>query len=135
MGIENEPVSGGTRLVRMLLLASVDRILSKLVENHIFRCCTYGPYSETIDRALNYLVSMGLSKIISMKPTCFNLTDEGLLHAVRHFNQLSNDERNALLMLKFEYNSMNRCELLQYIYSSYPEYSRTPIVGRELFDI
>lgn len=134
-GIENEPISGRTRLAKMLFLVSVDRRLNKLVDNHIFRCYSYGPYSETIDHALNYLVSKGFVKIISVKPTCFNLTDEGLSHAVQYFNELSNDERNALFVLKFDYNSMDGSELLQYIYSSYPEYTRTSRSGIEPFDI
>lgn len=134
-GIENEPICGRTRISKMLFLASANKKLNKLVDNHIFRCYTYGPHSETIDLSLNYLVSMRLIKVISINPTCFNLTDDGVLHTIQLYKALSNDERNALFTLKFDYNSMDSSELLQYIYSSYPEYTQTPIVGIEPFDI
>jgi len=115
-------VEGGVRLQKLLFL-----LKKELGVEHSYRFFPhlYGPYSEEVSDDLLELERAGLVKVERelLEPVLCSLTPEGERVARDLFEELPQEVRGKMMELR-RFNEMRLKDLLEYVYSRYPEDSR-----------
>lgn len=120
-----EPVLGKTRLMKEVFLMDHEgKSAEPLVHVGPFIAYRYGPYSARVASAVTDLINAGLiAKTGDEFESWFKLTTEGIAEAARIWAQLPSDAKRDVFAVKARYNSQPLPELLQYVYTRYPEYA------------
>jgi len=133
LGKYGEPVTGKTRLVKMLFLMGKEVDVNNLVDSKMFLPYKYGPYNEQIDGAIEELEG---NELVSRtgSPQRFELTLEGAKLAKQVWASLSEAQKQRLFLLKKQYSRMPLSQVLSYVYNKYPEYTVASEIRDEIFD-
>ena len=118
----NEPVLGKIRLLKEIFLLKEQ---SKISENmYNFIPYKYGPFAKEFLQDLDFLLSKNYISVgASFGGDSYQLTPIGLQFAEQYYNDLDDSLKRRLLGIKMRFNMMPLNELLEYIYSMYPDYA------------
>jgi uncharacterized protein YwgA len=134
MDAGDEPVSGRTRLQKMVFMTQqeFDGDVSSLLgsDSYDFVPYDYGPFSQGLYADLDDLVDAGLIREIEKQYDKgvlykYQLTGAGREHLEEQVNQQT-DVRELLQVArayKQRYNSMSLDDVIDEVYSAYPEYA------------
>lgn len=154
MAKRNEPISGNTRLDKLVFLIEMETSLGKLLKNDFkYEAYNFGPYSSEVFDAIQALNNAGLVNI-DRKPVdellseadryyveqqadigesqeamaVYSLTEDGITVAESLFNSLSDNEKKELVSLKEKYNAIDLHALIRYVYKKYPDYAAQSLI-------
>ena len=151
---ENEEIEGNTRLVKLLFILEQETDFKKYLNDFIYEPYNFGPYSSEVFDAIEALINAGLveanksssegyldevdrfqiesqsgENVDNQKNTViYSLTEEGRRVASALFQNLNQQERDELTMIKRKFNSINLRKLLQYVYRKYPKYTTESVI-------
>ena len=110
------PIRGLAKLQKMMFMASKSD--DRLGWECSFGLNGYGPYSEVVNGELEYLVNIGVLRVVDGG---IGITGAGRRIAGKMSNACSEDARLTIRNVKRFLNDMTSRELLGYIYAAYPE--------------
>ena len=110
------PIRGRTRLQKMMFMASKSD--DRLDWECSFGLDNYGPYSDVVNGELEYLVNIGVLRVIN---DGISITGAGRRIAGKMSKACSADACLMIRNVKRFLNDMTPRELLGYIYAAYPE--------------
>ncbi len=116
-------VEGGVRLQKLLFLLKKERGVGSIP--YRFLPYLHGPYSDGIPDDVLELENAGLVRVERevLEPVLYSLTPEGKKVAEEIFKNMPEGLRKSMIGLK-KFNEMRLRELLDYVYTKYPEDSR-----------
>jgi uncharacterized protein YwgA len=136
----HEYISGATRYQKMLFLIFYEEALRLKIptENPGFYGYKYGPYSDRIDEAINFLIEEGYIITSGRKSSSterFIITAKGKERAKRIFDKLSKDQQLALIKFRSHWNQKTAKAICKYIYAKdeYKEFLNESLILSELF--
>jgi hypothetical protein len=116
------PIPGSTHLVKELFAVSQDELGKKLIPELKFEPYNFGPFDETIYAALEGLKDGGFVYIDSSPHhNKIKLTTEGKSITHDIWENLRDDVKVLFSFTKRNFNHLSSEQLLEKIYSSYPE--------------
>ena len=118
----NEPIKGRLKLQKMMFLLS-DKI-EEIRNQSSYDADNYGPYSEVVDEEAQYLEQIG---VLSSRPGEITLTKEGNEIAKELIKKENKNVLNALNEYKKFLNDLSSKEVLDYVYSAYPDMTEQSI--------
>lgn len=89
----------------------------------------FGPYSESVEIALEDLISLGL---VRKSGNAYILTLEGVQVWEKIKSAFSDDESGAIEDYKAFFNDMSSDEILLFVYVTYPEYTQESVRYRDI---
>jgi len=121
-------IPGRIHLIKELFAIWKTPLGNDLLDELYFEPDNYGPYDETIELALSNLRDAGYVNINKIgKSNQINLTDKGKDISDRYWNQIRGEIVNLFRYTKINYNHLSSDQLLDKIYSAYPEYTKNSI--------
>jgi uncharacterized protein YwgA len=127
-GVECTPIPGMTHIVKELFAIKMTPLGDKLLSDLSFEPDNYGPFDETIYAALDDLSRAGL---VGLEDTGsyvrIKLTEKGQKLEDIIWKKLRNDIVSLFTYVKMNYNHLSSNELLDKIYSAYPEMTKYSI--------
>jgi len=127
-GEENSPIPGMTHLVKELFAIKMTPLGNKLLSDLSFEPDNYGPFDETIYVALEDLSHAGLVGLENTGSYVrIKLTNKGQILVDTIWKKLKNDIVSLFTYVKINYNHLSSYELLEKIYSAYPEMTKYSI--------
>jgi len=95
-----------------------------------FEAHFYGPYSESVEYAVEHLLSY---KLVEEKMGKYVITHSGIDVFEELKNRLSEDKLEAIEDFKVFLNDLSQKELLVFIYSSFPEFTTESGIKDEVY--
>ncbi|MGD0954337.1 MAG: hypothetical protein ABR985_18420 [Methanotrichaceae archaeon] len=121
-GVKYSPIPGSTHLVKELFAVSKDNLGKKLIPELRFEPDNFGPFDETIYAALESLKDSGFVYIESSPHhNKIKLTDKGKMISDDLWARLKDDVKILFSYTKRNFNHLSSEQLLEKIYSAYPE--------------
>ncbi|CQH55209.1 uncharacterized protein HHUB_2199 [Halobacterium hubeiense] len=144
-----EQVRGVTKLQKLLFLIEQETEFFEEYEDDVaFEFAPYkmGPFSEAVYSELEFLLQLsaiesepldsphlGDESQSDLGNKKFSITPKGEKIASELVGQLEPEYRDELENLVTEYNSMSLTELLQYVYSTYPDFAVESEIRDDVF--
>jgi len=127
------PVSGITILQKQMFIVLYEFAQNNNIpsENPGFRSYKFGPYTETIDRNIASLMSIGLIESrgkINSENERFFLTEKGKTAGKESFDKLTSDQKAELEKLRRDLQQFDSKGIMTYVYAKYPEFTDKSIV-------
>lgn len=132
---EKEPIEGITRFMKLVFLAQEETLSEDFYE---YEAGQYGPYSKPLYDDIDRLEAQGFITRSDTETTTnkeneqvYTLTKKGrrtLKQARTHRDTGFSDRLDGLSDIKSQYNSVDLWELLEYVYSEYPEMARNSVL-------
>jgi len=119
-----EPIRGKISVAKQIFILWKNPILSKRLDDIEFEPYDFGPWSDTIEVAIDELKARDLIKGTGTDPIIYSLTNKGKNDAMHLWNELSDQEKSIIIDVKRNLNSLTTKNLLRIIYSAYPEYAK-----------
>jgi len=136
----HEYIAGITHYQKMLFLVFYEFVpkLNIPTENPGFYGYKYGPYSDRIDAAIEFLIQHGYIKVMGRKSSSkerFYITDKGRQKGKKIFDKLSEKQQQALKEFRKFWDQKTTKAICKYIYAK-PEYEKfldKSLIVSELF--
>lgn len=124
----HEYIAGITHYQKMLFLIFYEFTpkFNIPTENPGFYGYKYGPYSDRIDAAIEFLIQQGYIKAMGRKSSSkerFHITDKGKEKGRKIFNKLSEEQQQALVVFRKFWDQKTTKAICKYIYAK-PEYEK-----------
>lgn len=144
-------VEGITKVQKLLFLIEEESELAEEYEDlsFEFKGYDYGPFSEQVYDEVELLVNMGALEVVEPEYDVseigggpeneyagkkFQLTEKGEKISRQISGILEEDVENDLNEMMGEYNSMSLNELLEYVYTQYPEYTKKSKIKEDILE-
>ncbi|MCL2510200.1 MAG: hypothetical protein FWF07_03880 [Methanomassiliicoccaceae archaeon] len=127
------PVSGITMLQKQMFIVLYEFAQSHDIpsENPGFRAYKFGPYTETIDRNIESLMSIGLVESrgrINSNNERFILTERGKVAGKESLEKLTQEQSAGLERLRRDLQQFDSKGIMTYVYTHYQDYTDKSVV-------
>jgi len=105
-------------------------------ENPGFYGYKYGPFSDTIDMAIELMIDNNIIKTIGKKSSNnerFYLTEKGEKIGEDSYTKLSEEQKEAILQFRLYWDEKKLVGLMKYVYSNYDSFTKQSVILKELF--
>jgi len=144
-------VDGMTRLQKLLFLLEKESEFSDIHEeiSFDFEAYKYGPFSELVYDEVEFLLNLGALEAVEpdyemenlevdkedeLRGKRFRLTEKGQKICAELSDILGEETENNMEQVVNKYSDMNTNELLEYVYSQYPDYTTKSEIKDEVLD-
>lgn len=123
MSDDAAPIRGRIMLVKETFLL-VKEIVPELSETVRFFPYQWGPYSNDVAKAVNWLIDNGhVETTKENRETVYSLTPEGRNFAQKATRAIEEDVLENIAKMKRTTHEIGLTRLLRFIYSQYPQYA------------
>lgn len=137
--VNNQYIAGITHYMKMLFLIFYEFVAKYKIpsENPGFYSYKYGPYSDRIDSAIEFLIECGYIKIEgkpkSSSKERFYITTKGKNKGKQLCGKLSFQQKKALKEFRKRWDQKTTKAISKYVYANYPEFTDKSIILNDLF--
>ncbi len=125
----NEKIPSLTHLQKEIFLLSKRTPFSVRKDLFKFVPLWYGPFSIDLSQELTDLQNKGLIGYDEL-----SLSKNGFREASIAWGKLSDDEKKQIIDVKATYNFFSTIELIDYVYSIYPKFTKKSALKKEVVD-
>lgn len=125
----NEKIPSLTHLQKEIFLLSRRTPFSVRKDLFKFVPLWYGPFSIDLSQELSDLQNNGLIGYDEL-----SLSKNGFREASIAWGKLSDDEKKQIIDVKATYNFFSTIELIDYVYSMYPKFTKKSALKKEVVD-
>ncbi|MHB1812160.1 MAG: hypothetical protein ACYCPR_07080 [Thermoplasmataceae archaeon] len=125
----NEKIPSLTHLQKEIFLLSKRTPFSVRKDLFKFVPLWYGPFSIDLSQELTDLQNKGLIGYDEL-----SLSKNGFREASIAWGKLSDDEKKQIIDVKATYNFFSTIELIDYVYSMYPKFTKKSALKKEVVD-